>query len=130
MTPLRGYNLTILAWHLQLFPETVEGTPVDGFRVTHPLTGVSVEWCPHLEVQQARILFWDVLPLHGVDVRGDTYLIHDSDRRIGYYQTYDLRLREMLCGVAWSETYYGPLTFTEAEALLWVACQAMIHIQR
>ena len=121
-TPLRGYALTILAWHLHLFPETVEGTVEDGFRITNPLTGISLEWCPHLDVHQARTLFWDMLPSQEIDVRGDSCIRHNPDRRVGYYQTHDQSLGETAT-VAWSAT--NPEAFTEAEALLWATCQAI-----
>ena len=126
-TPLRGYDLTILVWHLGLIPEGVEGNPIDDFRITDPLTGVSVDWCPHLDVQQARQIFWDLLPRSMIDVCGDKALRRQPDRVIGFYQTHDARLDEVAT-VDWSAT--DPDCFTEAEGLLWAAAQAILAQQQ
>ena len=122
-----GYVLTVLACKLGLYPPGVEGNTEDGFRVTDPETGYSVEWEPHRNVHQARTVFLDLLPLCGLMV--STFRFSPSMEAVPFEgwclasKTDSARDKQY--------TYWGRNTQrTEAEALVRAACLAVQALRR
>ena len=121
-----GYALTVLACKLGLYPPEVEGNTEDGFRVTDPETGYSIEWEPHRNVQQARTVFWDLVPLCGCDVTA-----YRGVAEVMPYQGWVKITHPSLPDECWMQTYWGRETYrTEAEALLRAACLAVQALRR
>ena len=121
-----GYALTVLACKLGLYPPEVEGNTEDGFRYTDPETGYSVAWEPHRNVHQARIVFWDLVPLRGgMRVQGNKCWREHPSRIIGYYEVRNEKVSQSPIVVAWSNT--DPQLLSEAEALVVAACKAIGH---
>ena len=121
-----GYALTVLLWELGVVPSGVEGTPEDCFRITNPETGISVDWAPHVNISQARQVFWDLLP----QAREISVAAHTLKRSIdATYQGW--------CMASHSEsvrdeiyTYWGGSHHqSEAEALCAAACKAAQALQ-
>ena len=122
-----GYALTVLACKLGLYPSGVEGNTEDGFRYTDSETGYSIEWEPHRNVQQARVVFCDLLPQYGWMV--STFRFSPSMKAATF---------EGWCMISQQDStrdeqyiYWGRETKrTEAEALLQASCLAVQALRR
>lgn len=120
-----GYVLTVLAYELGLYPSGVKGTAEDGFRYTDPETGYSIEWEPHRNVQQARTVFWDLLPKDKCAVT----LLRLKTSIGGYAMVSLISLTDSVRDDSY--TYWGRDTGrSEAEALLCAACLAVQALRR